>query len=63
MVQQKRGCRCNGSSGENSGYPIRPYNDFNYCPNKFTCEKTCDGTATPPPSNPGNGDPGYVPGG
>lgn len=57
-----KGCECtNSSEGTDTPYPIRPYNSFNYCPNNFTCEKTCTGTATPPPSNPG--DPGYTPGG
>lgn len=56
-----RGCRCNGSSGDNSAYPIRPYNDFNYCPNNFTCEKTCTGTASPPstPDDLPNASPAY----
>jgi len=50
----KKGCSCKGSTGEDSAYPIRPYNDFNYCPNEFTCEKTCNGTASPPPTPPTN---------
>ena len=50
----KMGCKCKASDGENSPYPIRPYTDFNYCPNKFTCEKTCDGTASKQPEPPAN---------
>jgi hypothetical protein len=61
----QKGCECNNSSdGTNSAYPIRPYNNFTYCANNFTCEKTCTGNANPsPPSTPGPGDPGYTPGG
>lgn len=38
-----RGCRCSNQDGQDiEKYPIRPYNQFIYCPNNFTCEKTCN---------------------
>ena len=36
-----RGCTCTHKGQDENHYPIRPYNEFNYCPNNFTCEKTC----------------------
>lgn len=36
-----RGCSCSHSGQDIEKYPIRPYNNFNYCPNNFTCEKSC----------------------
>lgn len=36
-----RGCTCSHQGQDEENYPIRPYNEFNYCPNNFTCEKTC----------------------
>jgi hypothetical protein len=42
----KKGCSCdNSSSGQDTPYPIRPYNSWTYCPNDFKCEKDCTGTA------------------
>lgn len=37
----KKGCTCSHKGQNDNYYPIRPYNQFNYCPNNFTCEKTC----------------------
>jgi hypothetical protein len=40
----KKGCMCQNPQDGDEGYnPIRPYNEFVYCPNNFTCEKTCNG--------------------
>lgn len=36
-----KGCTCTHKNQNEDNYPIRPYNQFNYCPNNFTCEKTC----------------------
>ena len=39
-----KGCRCqNPKDGDEGYYPFKPYNEFIYCPNNFTCEKTCHG--------------------
>jgi len=39
-----KGCRCeNPKDGDEGYYPFRPYNEFIYCPNNFSCEKTCNG--------------------
>ena len=39
-----KGCMCqNPQDGDEGHIPIRPYNEFVYCPNNFTCEKTCHG--------------------
>lgn len=38
---QARGCSCSHDGQDIEHYPIRPYNSFNYCPNNFTCEKSC----------------------
>jgi hypothetical protein len=40
----KKGCMCqNPQDGDEGHIPIRPYNEFVYCPNNFSCEKTCNG--------------------
>jgi hypothetical protein len=36
-----KGCSCTNEAQNESHYPIRPYNQFVYCPNNFTGEKTC----------------------
>lgn len=36
-----KGCSCINAPQNESHYPIRPYNQFIYCPNEFTGEKTC----------------------
>ena len=36
-----KGCSCTNEPQNESHYPIRPYNQFVYCPNNFTGEKTC----------------------
>jgi len=39
-----KGCMCqNPQDGDEGHIPIRPYNEFVYCPNNFSCEKTCHG--------------------
>ena len=37
----EKGCRCSHQGQNENHYPIRPYNEFVYCPNNFTCEKSC----------------------
>ena len=36
-----RGCSCTHGGQNENLYPVRPYNEFVYCPNNFTCEKSC----------------------
>lgn len=36
-----KGCSCIPSEQDENKYPIRPYNEFVYCPNNFSCDKTC----------------------
>lgn len=36
-----KGCTCSNELYASEHYPIRPYNQYNYCANNFTCEKTC----------------------
>lgn len=36
-----KGCSCSDLGQNEDYYPIRPYNEFVYCPNNFTGEKTC----------------------
>lgn len=36
-----KGCSCVNPVQNEDHYPIRPYNQFVYCANNFTCEKTC----------------------
>jgi hypothetical protein len=36
-----KGCSCSHSAQSVGSYPIRPYNQFKYCPNDFSGEKDC----------------------
>lgn len=36
----EKGVRCSHQGQNENYYPIRPYNEFVYCPNNFTCEKS-----------------------
>lgn len=40
----QKGCTCSHKGQNLNSYPVRPYNQFTYCPNDFTCEKTCVGS-------------------
>lgn len=37
----KKGCVCRNNKSA-SAYPVRPYNNWSYCANNFSCLKTCD---------------------
>jgi hypothetical protein len=36
-----KGCSCVNAQQSPNSYPIRPYNQFTYCPNDFSGEKSC----------------------
>ena len=41
VVGGPRGCSCTAKDQEENYFPIRPYNQFKYCANDFSCEKEC----------------------
>jgi hypothetical protein len=42
LPSDKRGCSCtNPKDGDEGYYPIKPYTEFVYCPNNFSCKREC----------------------
>jgi hypothetical protein len=42
LPSDNRGCSCtNSKDGDEGYYPIKPYTEFVYCPNNFSCKKEC----------------------